>query len=751
MSQEFKKYVFPHPELPAPIKQVKDNAANVFLKQLTEMFASCDDLFFDLSGRAVSNSEQNLYFESMREIRLKKAIVIAAFKRQYEKSFKQLPAINKPEVKTSTADSNIESLALIGNDQLEEKVAISGMTSKARAKCQEELYHLTYRLDYLIKHKQIDETNNPLEPELLCTTFCKAAELFELNIKARIILLKQFDRFVIANLADIYQQANLLLINAGVLPQIQGHLKKGKHKVSAPDSSPSQDSSSQNTASQNTASQGAASQVAGTQAQSSLQENANIVSGGQFGELQSLLSGLRNLGVQVPSVIAVMPNYNPSAPSFKRIELVDSLNVLQSAPEASNGELDIRKAINQILNNSSDAGAPRSIATVDEDIINLVAMFFDFVLDDENIPVAIQALISRLQIPVLKLALKDKNFLNNNAHPARLLINEMANSAIGWNDTEKHAQDKLYDQLSEIIHTILDNYSDNEHIFEQQLKLLTQQVHQDEKRSALIERRASEAAVGKAKTNHAKEQIVQLLSSRLANKKLPKEISLFLNFHWQKVLLFVLLRNGEDSPSWLESVQVIDDLIWSTTRHDDAKSQQRLSALLPKLKTALEHGLARVAISPSEVPDTLAPVLEIQRLVSHREFDRIEYVSTSENESNTQKSWDKMTAIERQQAKHQKLEYEYIKAVDRLPLGSWIEFAANDGEHSRGKLTAKVDESDSFIFLNRFGAKVTEKNRKEFAFELQKGTARILDKSPLFDRALSSLGNNLRALGRQGN
>jgi hypothetical protein len=110
-----------------------------------------------------------------------------------------------------------------------------------------------------------------------------------------------------------------------------------------------------------------------------------------------------------------------------------------------------------------------------------------------------------------------------------------------------------------------------------------------------------------------------------------------------------------------------------------------------------------------------------------------------------------MTAIERQQAKHQKLEYEYIKAVDRLPLGSWIEFAANDGEHSRGKLTAKVDESDSFIFLNRFGAKVTEKNRKEFAFELQKGTARILDKSPLFDRALSSLGNNLRALGRQGN
>ena len=43
----------------------------------------------------------------------------------------------------------------------------------------------------------------------------------------------------------------------------------------------------------------------------------------------------------------------------------------------------------------------------------------------------------RLQIPVLKVALSDKNFFNRGGHPVRKLLNELALSAIGW--TEKKA------------------------------------------------------------------------------------------------------------------------------------------------------------------------------------------------------------------------------------------------------------------------------------------------------------------------
>lgn len=751
MSQEFKKYVFPHPELPQSIAQVKDNAQQMLGKLLSDMFNGCDDLFFDLSGRAVSNTEQNLYFESMREIRLKKGVVKETFKRDFANSFKALTEAEKntgddSNQKDLTADT-LDGLSLLGNDQLEVKVAISGMTTKARNKYQEELYHLTCRLDYLIKHKTINETDNPLEPEAICLLFSQIIDQLELDIKARIILLKQFDRMVINGLGKVYDQSNQLLINAGILPKITSSIKKSGQGQNG--------SSPANASQQNTGEQAEPSEqdnIAATLSAGAYGSQNTYVSG-QFSEIQNLINGLRGMGVQTPSVIAVIPGYNSGAPSLNRMELVNSLTNIQQMPETASGDIDIRQAIGEIITTNSQSGSPKSIATIDEDIINLVAMFFDFVLDDKNIPVEIQALISRLQIPVLKLALKDKQFLNNNDHPARNLINEMAASAIGWNDANKHSQDKLYEQLSVVVNNVLDNYTDNSAIFSEELIQLREMLEADDKRSSLIERRANEAAVGKAKTNHAREQIQRLLASRTANKTLAQEVHQFLNHHWQKVLLFVILRNGEDSPEWLESVQVIDDLIWATSPHEDEKSLQRLAGLKTKLIDDIQTGLSKITMSSTEVDGHLQPLKNILQYAEEQEFEEINYTPVEENplseELEERKTWGNMTAIERQQAKRDKLDYEYIKTVDKLPLGSWVEFAANDGDHhSRGKLTAKVEETESFIFLNRFGAKVTEIKRKAFAYNLQKGTARILDKRPLFERALTSLGQNLKNLGK---
>ena len=55
----------------AIIKQLEQQCGKTLLTLLDDMFASCDDLFFDMASRATTNSEQNLYFESMREIRVK--------------------------------------------------------------------------------------------------------------------------------------------------------------------------------------------------------------------------------------------------------------------------------------------------------------------------------------------------------------------------------------------------------------------------------------------------------------------------------------------------------------------------------------------------------------------------------------------------------------------------------------------------------------------------------------------------------
>jgi hypothetical protein len=113
------------------------------------------------------------------------------------------------------------------------------------------------------------------------------------------------------------------------------------------------------------------------------------------------------------------------------------------------------------------------------------------------------------------------------------------------------------------------------------------------------------------------------------------------------------------------------------------------------------------------------------------------------------KSWQEMTALERQQARFKALTYEYIKKADALPVGTWVSYEdSRRGKILRCKLAAKIDVSDTFVFVNRFGFKVMEKPRKDFAYDMQQRRATPLEIGALFDRAMENIVGNLRQIGR---
>lgn len=189
--------------LPVLLRQTKDSTISILLAHLENLFSACDDLFFDLSSRSVSNTEQNLYFESMREIRLQKEGVIAAFRAEIEGGFHDLLANVTPQKKSTDNDGENSSLSLVKNDVLEQDVAVTSIVNKARINCQESLYHLNLRLDYLLPGITVTEKNNPLDPHQICHYFDDACQCLDLNIKARIIVLKQFGRLVVSTLTTV--------------------------------------------------------------------------------------------------------------------------------------------------------------------------------------------------------------------------------------------------------------------------------------------------------------------------------------------------------------------------------------------------------------------------------------------------------------------------------------------------------------------------------------------------------------------
>ena len=724
--------------LPPMLRQIKDDALSILLNSLDELFSSCDDLFFDLSSRAASNAEQNLYFESMRELRVKKAGVINNFRQNYERGFLALASTLTPvgSAGNSLDDSSADNLTLVQNDTLEQEVAISSMISKARLNCQEPLYHLTTRLDYMLPRVTIDQDNNPLDPERICRSFAAACELFDINIKARIIIFKQFDRLVVSRLIKVYSAANELLINAGVLPKINRTINK--QASTAPTANPLD----------------ALSAAAGTAADA---EGVDASLQFDFSELTNLLASMRKLGLtRLPNYTSYSSNAGPLMSSNELLGLLS----MQQAPlteEADNAVMpvvNLRQLIAGLLTTDS-SDAPRALQQPDEDVINLVSMFFDFVLDDRNLPVAIQALISRLQIPILKVALKDKSFFNQANHPARKLINAIADASIGWDESEQLKKDKFYTKVFEIVQTINEKYADNEQIFSEKLTELHQFIEQEQHRTSLVERRTSQAIEGQAKTQVAKGAVQKLLFSKLERLELPPTINAFLTEHWQQLLVLIHLKHGEDSPEWLEAVQLVDDLIWASHRQDDNRSLQRLGKMKPELLQRVAHGLTRISSTAEASQQAIRAIGEIldqlqtEAKVEMRSITAEQAVALGHTPGSGSKSWQEMTALERQQARYKALTYEFIKKADALPVGTWVSYEdSRRGKILRCKLSAKIEVSDTYVFVNRFGFKVLERSRKDFAYDMQQRRAIPLETGVLFDRAMENIVSNLRQLGK---
>lgn len=720
--------------MPPVLQQAREQALNLLQAHVVQAVANCDDALCDLSIAANSNSEQTLYFESMKEVRSQKDTMLHDYRQQLLLRFDELLA---GEQATPQADmGSHESLTLVADDEVEQDVALSSMISKARANNQEALYHLKCRFDKLLPGVIVTDQNNPLDPSALCKAFRATASGLELNIKARIILLKQFDREVIGNLPTIYNSTNELLIKSGVLPSIKSTIKKQVSKPLPP------------------------AATAATSDEIPLQSDAGEAAPSAHGltELSSLLGGLHKLNIQPESFI---PRYSArSGPLVTQDDLVRLLAELQASISYEEmlhqQALDIRSAIERIMSTMDESGAAdHALTTPDEDVINLVAMFFDFVLNDPSLPMSFQAFIARLQLPILKLALKDSDFFNTNRHPARMLINEIARLGVGFDDSRSSNRDLVVKTIEDIIQKIHDEPEAGSELFETMRGRLQQVATKEQQKAELVEKRAREMASGQAKTQAARAKVQFELRQRLKDTELPESISKFLVDDWQNVLLLTKLNQGEDSADWLEALQLVDDLIWSVRDHQDEKSKSRRAKLLPNLRQSIRRGLRTTIANEADMDAILGVVDQIHNSLVQGQVEKIHYdklppeQEAAIKQPDAEKGWKEMTALERQQAKLKRATYDFIRKADALEPGTWMVFKDHaTGKSLRCKLAAKLEETDSFVFVNRFGFKVLEKKRKQVAHDMQQKKASVIDSGPLFDRAFSKIADSLRDLGK---
>ncbi|MCW3147191.1 DUF1631 domain-containing protein [Stutzerimonas stutzeri] len=727
----------PAAKLPVALISVRDKAAQQLRQALQTLLDNADDSLFEIADRASSNTEQNAFFEAMRDLRMKRRTIERSFLQQLFEAFSTLNQyeIGKPSL---TEPVSFDSLSLVQNDELEESVAIDTMVTKVTGRTGTSLSHLTTRMNAVVS-KKLDDKTNPLGPSAICDYFLEACSSLGVEIKVKLIILKLFEKYVLAELDQLYAEANLTLTAAGILPELQ----------SAPPRRPQTSGAGLGPGANTSSPAPTTSQSAATE--SGQQEAA-------FGALLGLLSELRNSSAlptrSVPS----------DAVPISSNDLMRLLSHMQARAPQTVDEYDLQDQLGQLLQRvSAKSGKSRVVGEVDEDVINLVSMLFEFILDDRNLPDSLKALIGRLQIPLLKVAVLDKTFFSRGSHPARRLLNEIASAAMGWSDQDEAQRDSLYQKIEQIVARLLNDFTDDPTIFSELLADFLAFIGDERRRSELLEQRTRDAEEGRAKAEVARQAVEQALNERLLGKTLPEVVVRLLQEAWSKVLLLTCLKHGTQSQQWDDALTTMDELIWSVTPHADEASRAKLLELVPSLLKSLREGLVSAAFDPFSTGEffTQLEALHVQTLQQFEQppaNDSVKQAAAPMNEQE-QRSPPAMVEVVEEilllapgESREREPEIDLadndaaLAKVDNLRVGSWVEFQEDEEHKLRCKLAAIIKPTGKYIFVNRTGMKVLEKTRTGLAMEFRREAISLLNDTLLFDRALESVIGNLRRL-----
>ncbi|WP_297899253.1 DUF1631 domain-containing protein [Metallibacterium sp.] len=718
------------------------------------LFDNLDDALFDLAEKAASNALQVEYFDGMRELRKKRGLIERMFIDDIGKRLADLGAGRLRERRTLTENGAARGeLSLVEDAELEESLAVSSMASKAEQRLARNLFALNERLAVLAGGLRFDNALGPLDPGALAQAFRLALRDLETGMRVKLIVYKLFDRYVMSGAEAMYEELNLNLAQAGVLPQIrQPAASRGGSGNSAV-----------NMVTVNAVRGG------GHTSSEDLAAQADLLT-----QLSSLLAARRAPGeTSMGTALPAGSNYGTGYPTGNAMplpgpaELLGALTLLQAEIARANlaarsanealGEVRHVKAdlLDQVSRISGQARA--RVSEADEDTIDLVSMLFEFILQDRNLPTEMQALLARLQIPYLKVAILDRRLFAQRAHPARRLLDTLADAAKGWS-RESDPDLRLLGDVRAVVERLLQDFDDDIGVFERLLREFGAQLETHRKRAELTELRAAEAARGREKLEHARRSAANAVLDHLQNQNPPQLVRSLLTRPWANYLVLLLLRQGAASPEYRAALHFMDDLLWSFTPKPDAASRQRLHALLPELERSLRQGLATVALQEPDQNRLLEQLNALYRpLLGEAPAGPV--ANAADATRARQAAQDIETALPPAlepepviplavQPDSTEVEpvasSEALDAVRALKSGCWFEFNGDDGSRERAKLSWISPISGRYLFVNRRGLKVADKAAAQLAAEIESGRAVLLEEVPLFDRALDAIVERLR-------
>jgi hypothetical protein len=703
---------------------------------MQELFEHVDDSLYELADKAASDVVQTRYFDAMRELRKLRQQIGNDFQVRQSRlfdAFWQQPQRSE----TSSAVVDEEDLELVDADALEEDLAVNSMISKAENRYHRELFALNMRFAHLAGIPDLTTQQNPLGPGGLAENFRTALRPWTADLGVRLVVLKLFDRYVMGYIGGLYDDVNDILIGAGILPKVVQRVRRNPIAPSV------QRARDERGGAQPTGLPGESMAVGAENPDQVLNMLSQALAMQRDANAARLYSGRLPGGVDAPRYT--------NLPAVDSRELLGALSELQGASAGASPvnaaqvqQLQTEMLVNlgrQLDMGSADAPSKR-LRQVDQDVIDVIGMLFDFILDDSNVPDNMKALLGRLQIPMLKVAVLDRSFFANKQHPARRLLNTLARAAMGWVDDGDRSATSLYGRIDAAVGRILHDFNDDIALFSVVYDEFNHFVEREARGAEVAEERITQVTRGQEQLLIARRHVAEVLNNlRLAQPDMPTPVVDILREGWHDVMLLAYLREGADSEAWKNAREAVERLVWSVQPKTDVSERQRLLKGIPELLKTLRDGLNNISFDQRRSAE-LFKELQICHIAALRgEDDKLEADAGEEI---------LIAEDEPREPVVESVEDAHLQHARVLPVGRWLEWQGSDNGWMRGKLSWRSEVTGNCIFVNRKGMKIAEMLVEEVAALFRDGRARELEDvdKPLMDRALDAMLGGLDSAGR---
>lgn len=794
------------PESVSLINDCRDIALKRIVEVLSKTFDTIEDELFELAEKSVDRRDQNIYLDARAQAREKRGAIEVAFKKQFLNFFEKKMNGNDDSKKSLAGSFSGLELSLVEDDDLEEKLAVEAIAKRLNNNCDEELRAVSQRMGFLMSEPELQDEANPISPDTIVKALQVACQQMTSGYQAKLTVMRMVEAGMAKEMVGVYRDINTHLISRQVLPQIRRTYHKpqasGSRTAPAATSSAAAPATATATAAASTSPQAAHDLFATLQ---------QLIAGGIASNAANLSSNSARLApfVRAPQANGSSVGSTGGLPDLGAITstgLVSALTDIQRQLIAGRAET-AQFAAMMNLHNFVPGETPtaslnflrdikqQAVATgsnqVDAMTIDIIAMLFDYVFEDKSIPDSVKALLAKLQIPVLKVAIIDKSFFSLKTHPARRLLDVLAEASICFAG-QASKEDPLYQQIESVVDRIHDEFTTDITIFSTMLDQFETFLVARDTASASRAEQSARALYESEKREMARMIAIDEIDRRAnsADTDLPITVSAMLRGPWARVLERVYIRDGGRTEHFVEYIEAADNLIWSVTPKLDQGERKRLVSMLPTLLKRLQEGMEIAAVEHQERDRFFAALVDCHAAavkaglrgesvtpLIQSSLATVETAPLFEKLINEEKVREaalkniNRSGIARIQFTDTGVEIEEIMArgimvgpemadetepddaaafdlnqpIPVLKRGAWVEFTPASGSKTRSKLTWISPLKGVYLFTNPGASEALSITPEVLESQFRRGQARLIEESSLIDRAVNSLVHSLAA------